>query len=89
MTQAQLHAAQFCLTDEGILGLIYQINKGEITCLLNEQQCLTVKKTKHSTSVILKEGQKRFKISMDVFETLCDLKQSVQFLASFLDGNTS
>lgn len=44
MAQAQLNTTQFYLTEEGISGLLYQLEKGQITCVLNEQHALIVKR---------------------------------------------
>lgn len=88
MAQAQLNTTQFYLTEEGISGLLYQLEKGQITCVLNEQHALIVKRKKYCTSIVLKTGSRYFRLSPDFFERRCDLKLSVKLIIAFLEGNT-
>lgn len=89
MAQAQLNAAHFSLTENGICCLSYQFNRKQITCCLDENQSVIIRRSNHSTDIILKIGQKRITLPLDLFETLCDLKISIKLLSSFLEGNIS
>ena len=89
MAQAQLEAVHFSLNDSEISCVYFQHNKREVTCLIDETVSLVVKKTKESTTVFLKDGNKRLKLSPDSFERLCELQHNVKLLISFIQGNFS
>lgn len=58
----------------------------QIHCTIDSKLSLVVKKTEHSHHILLKKGCTQLKLSLKQFETICDLKQSVNLLRTFLDG---
>ena len=58
-----------------------------ITCTLCNGYVLLLKRKRHQIKICLKKGTKEMNIPFVIFETLCDLKESLQLLASFLEGN--
>ena len=88
MTQAQLDALNFSL-NEGETPLYFQPKRREITIWINQTVCVVIKRTKTSTVIILKDGNKTVRLLPETFEILCDFQQSVLFLVSFLEGNFS
>lgn len=89
MAQAQLDVVQFCLNTNAIHGVRFYPKKREVTCLISETVSVVVKRTENSTSVVLREGKKCFRLSPNNFDSLCNFQQSVQFLVSFIEGNFS
>ena len=57
--------------------------------LIERQTDFTYKKDETIYKYSAERECKNFRISFDLFEKLCDLKLSVNVLASFLEGNTS
>ena len=89
MAQAQLDAVLFSIPrvgDEGITELLRKQNS--IVCIIDDRHSFVVKRGKLSTDIVLKKGSQNFKIPLSLFETFCDLKLSVQFLASVLEGGS-
>jgi hypothetical protein len=89
MAQAQLEFTEETLNyfeERGIQSVQWSPYLHQISCQLDEKLCLVVKKTEHSSYILLKKGTAQIKLGLQQFETLCDLKESVLLLKSFLDG---
>jgi hypothetical protein len=60
----------------------------EVRCSLDDKHLLTIKKKRSKTVIILQKGKSTLSIDMKQFESLCDLKESIQLLGSFLQGQS-
>lgn len=89
MAQAQLHveAVNFSLNECETPKIYFQPKKREITSWINETVSIVVKRTKCSTVVTIRNGNKSLRLQPETFDSLCDLQQSVLLLVSFLEGN--
>lgn len=61
----------------------------QVECMIDSKHVIIVKKTKSETVVVLKKGKLCMKIKMNMFESICDLKESIQLIQSFLEGNSA
>lgn len=67
MTQAQLDAVHFSLVENELTCVLYEPKEREITGCVNDKLSLIVKRSKLSTSVILRERHKRLILTPDIF----------------------
>jgi hypothetical protein len=89
MAQAQLEFTEEAinyLQQNGLETVQWSPVLHQVYCKLDNKLSLVVKKTEHSYNILLKKGSTQIKLSIDQFRCLCDLKQSVHLLKSFLDG---
>ena len=86
MAQAHLDVVAFRLCEDGILNC--HVRNDQIISFVGETVSLVVRRRDNANEVVLKEGKKTFPMSLETFEMLCDLKVAVQFLDSFLRGNS-
>lgn len=89
MAQAQLEFTEEAinfLQQNGLETVQWSPVLHQVYCQLDEKLCLVVKKTEHSSYILLKKGTAQIKLGLQQFKTLCDLKESVLLLKSFLDG---
>lgn len=90
MAQAQLEFSEDTinyLRNEGFNSVHWSPVLNHIECKIDENHSLILKKTeKNCCSVLLKKGKSQLKLSVELFKTLCDLKESVLLLQSFLEG---
>ena len=92
MTQAQLDVLKYKLNTlgDGFATVNWKQNDDSIDCSLNEKHRIVVKKGKKTCiTILLYTGKKYISLPLDVFETVCDLKVSVELLAAFLEGHTT
>ena len=76
--------------DEGETPLYFQPKRREITIWINQTVCVVIKRTKTSTTIILKNGNKTFRLPSETFEILCDFQQCFFFfLISFFENQQS
>lgn len=91
MAQAQLH-----FTDEsleilrgyGFENVVWSPVSKTITCQLDDTFSLVIKKTHQNVSIRLRKLTQSMSLPYNLFETLCDLKESIQLLSSFVEGNS-
>ena len=89
MAQSQLEFTEETLhyfQQEGLTSVQWSPILHQISCQLDDKISLVVKKTDTSQYILLKKGTLQIKLSIKQFESLCDLKESIQLLKSFLDG---
>ena len=87
MAQAQLDAVNFSMCKPELSSLLCLAEKKEIICWIDDRFSFEVKRTKQGTIVVLKEGKKTFKLTIEKLEALCDLKYGILLLDAFLRGN--
>ena len=61
--------------------------KREVNYIINESSRLTVKKRGKQTVIWITVDGKRIKICKDIWTKLCNLKESVLFLHSFIEDH--
>ena len=59
-----------------------------ITCQLSNEFSLVIRKARQQTSVTLRKGTQTMSLPYTFLEMFCDLKESIQLLASFLEGQS-
>ena len=59
-----------------------------ITCQLDDTLSLVIYKRKQQISLTLRKQSQTMSLPYSILETFCDLKESIQLLASFLDGQS-
>ena len=60
----------------------------QVECVLDSNFSIIVKNTKGGIDVVLKKGYRCIKMDLEIFEAMCDVKESVQLVHSFVEGNT-
>ena len=58
----------------------------KVVCCLSLTEEITIKKSKGEIKLMYKKGSKRTTISEDDFNTLYNIAESIQLIASFLKG---
>lgn len=89
MAQAQLEFSDETinyLRGEGFSSVHWSPVLNHVECKIDEKHTLILKKTEKNCYVILKKGKSQVKLTTELFELLCDLKESVLLLKSFLEG---
>ena len=89
MAQAQLEFSEDTvnyLRSEGFNSVHWSPLLNNIDCKIDEKHTLILKKTEKNCYVILKKGKSKLKLTTELFKSLCDLKESVRLLQSFLEG---
>lgn len=89
MAQAQLEFSEETkqyLRDVGFNSVHWSPVLNHIECKIDQKHTLILKKTEKNCYVLLKKGKSQLKISVELFKTLCDLKETVILLQSFLEG---
>lgn len=89
MAQAQLDACNFYFESGDFKSVHCRLHEHKITCVLNDKVAIVIKGTSKSSYLLLQNGKKCMKLSMDVFDSVCDSKVSVRFLESYLLGNNA
>ena len=74
------------IEEEGFSKVCWMPGDNSINCVLDENHTIVVKRMKNRTSVLLYKGKKYISLPIEAFETVCDLKVSVQYLSAFLEG---
>ena len=89
MAQAQLNCSKDMLSllrGYGLKHLSWSPVHQTITCQLDDMFSIVIRKTGKCMNITLKKGTQTMSLSSDMFEKCCDLKESIQLLASFLEG---
>lgn len=89
MAQAQLEFSEESinyLRGEGFSSVHWSPVLNHIECNIDEKHTLILKKTEKNSFVLLKKGKSQLKLSVELFKSLCELKESVLLLQSFLEG---
>lgn len=90
MAQAQLQFTEDMLKGFGFTHVKWSPLSRTITCQLDETVSLVMYKKRHNISVTLRKrvrkGIQTISLPIAMLETLCDLKESIQLLTSFLEG---
>ena len=90
MAQAQLEfteESKAYLRQQGFTNVHWSPVSNRIYCELDNKHTIIVKKSQTNiVTIIIKQGNSKVKLSAKLFESLCDLKQSVFLLKSFLEG---
>jgi hypothetical protein len=92
MAQAQLMFTSDTLQhfeERGFQNLIWSPIRREITCYLPNEYILVLKKRRSQIKCYLRVKNRRIQLPLTVVETLCDLKESILMLSSFLEGHSS
>lgn len=85
MAQAQVNAS----LRDGFRSLQWNPKDCNIKCELNRFCSIKVEKKKDNVFIVMQEATSpRIKLTMDTFENLCELKESILFLMSFVDVNS-
>lgn len=58
----------------------------EVHCSLDDNHFLVIKRKQSKIIIILQKGKAQLSLDIKQFESLCDLKESVLLVASFLQG---
>lgn len=91
MTQAQLN-----FTDEtlaflegyGLKNVTWSPVCKSITCQLDDTFSLVIYKKRQNIKMTLKKHSQTMSLPFTLLESLCDLKESIQLLCSFLEGQS-
>lgn len=89
MAQAQLlftKESESYLRNYGFGDVKWQPLFKQIECILDDKHSFVVKRKRNKTVIILRKGTSRLTLNIEQFVSLCDLKESVQLLSSFLEG---
>lgn len=88
MTQAQLEAANICLHSEEAYSIFCNLRERKVCYKLPENYRLLIKRRKKSSVIYLKQGTQSMKLSFGLFDLLCCMNISINFLKSYLEENS-
>jgi hypothetical protein len=87
MTQAQLDIIDFTMLKENRSNIKWYPVDKKFICTLDDRSFLELKRSRNKTVFTVHVHGKSINLSMDVYETICDLKLGIQLLHSFMEGN--
>lgn len=83
----QLTMAQEELNRNDMLSLHWDTEKQTIKCDVNTVGVIKVERKNGEIYLIIQDGSTRVRMQKDTFTTLCEYKESIEFLMSFLEAN--
>ena len=89
MAQAQIQFTDDSLTflrERGFKHVSWSPISKTITCVLDDIFSLIIVKRRHKIAFTLRKGTQTISLPYSMISNLCDLKESIQLLHSFLDG---
>jgi hypothetical protein len=91
MAQAQLLFSEDTLSyfkQYGFENITWSPVCKEISCTLDNNFTLVLKKRRSRVKLVFKKGKNKLILPTTMFETMCSLKESVELLISFLEGQS-
>ncbi len=88
MAQAQLddkHLEIYRCVD-GFEAVVWLPKSNIVNCIIDSEHTMTVKRKGRKTYVFIKKGTAIVRVRMEIFEHICDLKESIALICSFLEG---
>lgn len=85
MAQSQLDDHEMCWTLAGFKALEWLPQYVVIHCAVDSEHTITLKREGKTTHVFINNGIGGVRLDMDTFNNICDLKESVSLLCSFLE----
>ena len=86
MTQAHLDSVNFSIQCEEFQQVQCELRQQKVLCSLTDNVSLLIRKDKANTTVAIQKGGHRIKLSVDLYEKLCDSHLTVLTLIAFLEG---
>lgn len=80
--------AQAELNRNDRLSLHWDTEKQTIKCDVNAFGVIKLERKNNEIWLIIQDGNIRLKMQKDTFNTLCEYKESIEYLISFLEANT-
>lgn len=92
MAQAQLNFTEESrgyFRECGFISVTWSSMCKTITCELDEGFSMVIRKKRQNIKVTLRKGTQSMSLPYSMIENLCDLKESIQLLSSFLEGKST